>query len=818
MDSSVSTSQHSHPSQNGCGIANIVGIPIINELELGKATLIGGGGFGQVYKRQWNLNGEPVYVAEKVLLGRGIPDVNDQGNLRKEAENLWKLRHPNIVELHGVIFSEQKFSIIMSYCEFGSTVHFFNSLRNNEDTWPLKMRISYQVSDAMAYLHGFPKPMLHLDLKADNVLLNAQLDVKVCDFGLSEMKTLSRITQELLPKESKSSHRCGTISHIAPEILQNPDSPASTYADVYSYGIFLWELMAQTQPYEAALRNFKDSDIIRDIVLKGDRPDPDITGPPSLLETMVQAWKHEKNDRPDFSDIKEKLAMKQYDAQEVSNCVRKLLVLCTKLSESIRSSVGQSNVHRYPHNALGTYYSDDVQPNIYPNVTPRAFTSNRDEETNPKQVLLPHIHSNTIETDSTHRSDGDIINAADARPLLTNSTDGTDHFLKITSPSWSRRKKFTVSFLVIIVLLLLAGLAAFLVFKFRSADCQSPAWDQSGSHICTKNPVEGKYPSGTTCTLTCKAGYGVRAGSLVSLCETNGSWNASFGSCVKLGVCSLLPDPANGGTTTCTNHNFEMSICSYSCPLGFQLAGDKSSSSTCKVIGGDISDAVWSSPVPYCEKVTVCPSVPPSSTGDVTCSTNEDPPSNGTICKVQCHENYAVKGNIGVLCGKDGKWNSTIPYCQRVCPLLEFEEAGTYTCTHSRFITSVCTFNCGPNFILLGSLRSTCMPRGSWTNPVPRCVCPQCRGGTKCDSIRTWNDILSQMKEALQTHSHFHYDINELLCTSQVSNSTSCICRDVKTNRSKQCNNYQDEVTACTHSLASLILMMSYDGGWVVPM
>uniref|UniRef100_H2ZG13 Protein kinase domain-containing protein n=1 Tax=Ciona savignyi TaxID=51511 RepID=H2ZG13_CIOSA len=220
----------------------------------------------------------------------------DQSALKREAEILWTLHHPNIIELYGLHCSDDRFSIIMAYCEFRSAFHFFKNLKNEKEHWPIKMRISFQVSNAMNYLHSLPTPMLHLDLKADNVLLDSQLNVKLCDFGLAEMKTLSRITQQIPGTAKTPKPCCGTISHIAPEHLRSINSKRSTKSDVYSYGIFLWELLAQIPAYADSF----NSEILMKQIIDGGRPDSTIDGPNAIRDIMVQAWDRDKERRPTF--------------------------------------------------------------------------------------------------------------------------------------------------------------------------------------------------------------------------------------------------------------------------------------------------------------------------------------------------------------------------------------------------------------------------------------------------------------------------------------------------------------------------------------
>ncbi|XP_078484613.1 receptor-interacting serine/threonine-protein kinase 1-like [Ciona intestinalis] len=238
-------------------------IPLIQDSQLIELKVIGTGGFGQVVLCNYRRNNEliPRKVVKKQLLRGGIPE-RDIKYLQNEAKIMWRLNSPYVISMVGLNFSETQFSIVMEYAENESCANFFRTLSYNDlssDTtiklWPLKARIAYQVIQGMVYLHGIqPRRILHLDLKSQNVLLEQNLNVKLCDFGLSQMHTLSALSrtlsiQAVTANDKKDGRIRGTISHIAPEHLKDPNRKPTVKSDSYSYGIFLWELLTNEQPY-----------------------------------------------------------------------------------------------------------------------------------------------------------------------------------------------------------------------------------------------------------------------------------------------------------------------------------------------------------------------------------------------------------------------------------------------------------------------------------------------------------------------------------------------------------------------------------------
>eukprot|EP00210_Caulerpa_lentillifera_P007047 g6741.t1 len=137
--------------------------------------------------------------------------------------------------------------LVLEYCDKGSLVKAVKKgLLNQEDsTEPLLDHVllsALDVANAMNYLHSMD--ITHGDLKADNVLLKRATSdrrgffCKVNDFGLSKFVDKNDYVQTFT---------YGTITHMPPELLK--DEALSTAVDVYSFGMFLWELLAKTPAY-----------------------------------------------------------------------------------------------------------------------------------------------------------------------------------------------------------------------------------------------------------------------------------------------------------------------------------------------------------------------------------------------------------------------------------------------------------------------------------------------------------------------------------------------------------------------------------------
>ena len=197
------------------------------ELRLRERVAVGG--FAEVFRGTWN----GTTVAVKQLLERG-PDVVDR--LREEVLTLCRLRHPNLLLFMG--WCADPPLIATEFMRRGS-LH--SILRGNGGHLgaPRTHHAAVSVAKGMQYLHSRAPPILHLDLKSPNILVDDKWRVKIADFGLA------RARRNTLVSGRSGFH--GTPEWMAPEMLRAEDYDEK--ADSYSYGVVLWELLAAQTPW-----------------------------------------------------------------------------------------------------------------------------------------------------------------------------------------------------------------------------------------------------------------------------------------------------------------------------------------------------------------------------------------------------------------------------------------------------------------------------------------------------------------------------------------------------------------------------------------
>ncbi|XP_063799255.1 ankyrin repeat and protein kinase domain-containing protein 1 isoform X2 [Pseudophryne corroboree] len=212
----------------------------------------------------------------------------------EEASKMEKIKFRYIVQIYGICINP--IGIVMEFMENGSLEKL---IPTHNLSWQLKFRFIHEIALGMNFLHIMNPPLLHLDLKPGNILLDEHLHVKISDFGLSKWKENSTHKEYIERSAIK-----GTLNYIPPEMFLQSSRVAGTKYDVYSYSIVIWELLTEKKPFAG---NSMMTVIVK--VAAGQRPPiEDITddGPvecQQMIDLMKRCWDQNPNKRPFFSDI-----------------------------------------------------------------------------------------------------------------------------------------------------------------------------------------------------------------------------------------------------------------------------------------------------------------------------------------------------------------------------------------------------------------------------------------------------------------------------------------------------------------------------------
>ncbi|XP_027893108.1 serine/threonine-protein kinase MARK2 isoform X6 [Xiphophorus couchianus] len=207
---------------------------------------IGKGNFAKVKLARHVLTSKEVAVK---IIDKTQLNSSSLQKLFREVRIMKMLNHPNIVKLFEVIETEKTLYLVMEYASGGEVFDYLVAHgRMKEKEARAKFR---QIVSAVQYCHQ--KCIVHRDLKAENLLLDADMNIKIADFGFSNEFTLG----------NKLDTFCGSPPYAAPELFQGKkyDGPE---VDVWSLGVILYTLVSGSLPFDG--QNLKE---LRERVLRG---------------------------------------------------------------------------------------------------------------------------------------------------------------------------------------------------------------------------------------------------------------------------------------------------------------------------------------------------------------------------------------------------------------------------------------------------------------------------------------------------------------------------------------------------------------------
>ncbi|ELP90399.1 tyrosine protein kinase, putative [Entamoeba invadens IP1] len=261
----------------------------ISTREIVCEEIIGKGSFGDVWSATWK--GQEIAVKliplEKVQKGK-------LKQTMKEVELMSSLRHPCVLQFFGSGMDEKFLLIAMELMTNGTAREILDNSMI-ELYWEKRLRMLKDCASGMVYLHHCKPPIIHRDLKTNNLLVDDNWCVKVSDFGLSV---------PLYGEEINPTAICGTLSWMAPEALLN--KPYGTKIDVYSFGIVLWEFLTRKRPYG----KMDPHEILTKVSQKGMRPDipKDECEVKGYVNFMQMCWEESPENRPTFDQIVDKIS------------------------------------------------------------------------------------------------------------------------------------------------------------------------------------------------------------------------------------------------------------------------------------------------------------------------------------------------------------------------------------------------------------------------------------------------------------------------------------------------------------------------------
>ncbi|KAL9616814.1 MAG: hypothetical protein Q9160_008337 [Pyrenula sp. 1 TL-2023] len=216
------------------------------------------GGFAHVYvvRLPKPVDGNDVAVLKRVA----VPDKDHLANMRTEVETMKKLKgHRHIVRYIDSHASQLKGGgyevfLLMEFCSGGGLIDFMNTRLQNRLTEPEILHIFSDVAEGVACMHYLKPPLLHRDLKVENVLISTSRSgktYKLCDFGSTAPPRPAATTaaEGRLIEDDIQQHT--TLQYRSPEMIDvYRKQPIDEKSDIWALGVLLYKLCYYTTPFE----------------------------------------------------------------------------------------------------------------------------------------------------------------------------------------------------------------------------------------------------------------------------------------------------------------------------------------------------------------------------------------------------------------------------------------------------------------------------------------------------------------------------------------------------------------------------------------
>ncbi len=260
---------------------------------------LGEGGMGMVYLAEDTKLKRK--VALKFLSSKITSNDIEVERFKNEARIAASLNHPNIAQVYAIEDSEHGSFIAMEYVE-GEELDAF--IADDNITIKQKEGIALKVAEGIGAAHN--KEIIHRDIKAGNIMVTAEGQIKVLDFGLAQLSSASKL--------SDSSEQIGTATYMAPELILGKE--ADIRSEIWAYGVVLYQLFTKELPFDGVYEQAITYAILDEAPKAVDEIAPNI---PKYIQEIINRCLEKKpeNRYSSFDEIL--LLLKEYSAERIQN-------------------------------------------------------------------------------------------------------------------------------------------------------------------------------------------------------------------------------------------------------------------------------------------------------------------------------------------------------------------------------------------------------------------------------------------------------------------------------------------------------------------
>ncbi|XP_044472517.1 probable receptor-like serine/threonine-protein kinase At5g57670 [Mangifera indica] len=202
-------------------------------------NLVGRGGFAEVFKGVLQ-DGEEIAVKR---LTKCATDDRKEKDFLTEIGTIGHVSHPNVLSLLGCCIDNGLY-LIFQFSSRGSVASLFHDVNLPTVDWKIRYKIAVGTARGLHYLHkGCQRRIIHRDIKSSNILLTADFEPQISDFGLAKWLPSQWSHHSIAPIE-------GTIGHLAPEYFMHGIVDEKT--DVFAFGVFLLEMISGRKPVDGS--------------------------------------------------------------------------------------------------------------------------------------------------------------------------------------------------------------------------------------------------------------------------------------------------------------------------------------------------------------------------------------------------------------------------------------------------------------------------------------------------------------------------------------------------------------------------------------